>query len=153
MDYPLPEGRINLPQGFEDRSVNMFILGSSIPAPLSITLSRDNTLPGEELNTYFERQIKLISAKYKGYTVLGRSAAVLSQAHPLPGLQVDAYYFNDRQAFFQRQAAFEVQPGRVLVFSTTRPGEFSAQQNTDWLTLLNSFVPEPGLTTTTSEQE
>lgn len=153
MDYPLPEGRITLPQGFEDRSVNMFILGSSIPAPLSITLSRDNTLPGEELNTYFERQIKLISAKHKGYTVLGRSAAVLSQAHPLSGLQVDAYYFNDRQAFFQRQAAFEVQPGRVLVFSTTRSGEFSAQQNTDWLTLLNSFVPEPGLTTTTSEQE
>ena len=153
MDYPLPEGRITLPQGFEDRSVNMFILGSSIPAPLSITLSRDNTLPGEELNTYFERQIKLISAKYKGYTVLGRSAAALSQAQPLPGLQVDAYFFNDRQAFFQRQAAFEVQPGRVLVFSTTRPGEFSAQQNTDWLTLLNSFVPKPGLTTTTSEQE
>ena len=66
MDYPLPEGRITLPQGFEDRSVNMFILGSSIPAPLSITLSRDNTLPGEELSTYFERQIKLIRAKYKG---------------------------------------------------------------------------------------
>ena len=38
MDYELQEGGIALPAGFEDRTVNMFVLGASVPAPLSICL-------------------------------------------------------------------------------------------------------------------
>ncbi|EKT4525086.1 DcrB-related protein, partial [Pseudomonas putida] len=52
MDYQLQEGSIALPEGFQDRTVNMFILGSNIPAPLNITISRDNVLPAEDLDAY-----------------------------------------------------------------------------------------------------
>lgn len=45
MDYQLHEGSIVLADGFKDRTVNMFVLGDSVPAPLNISLSRDDMLP------------------------------------------------------------------------------------------------------------
>lgn len=141
MEYHLQEGTLTLADGFQDRTVNMFVLGSSIPAPLSITLSRDDTLPGETLTAYVDRQVKLIAAKLRGHTLLGRKPATLSINEPLEGIQVDAYYLNDGRPLYQRQAAFEVAPGRILVFSTTSQSDFSKRQDQDWLALLASFRP------------
>ncbi|RML98875.1 hypothetical protein ALQ86_05453, partial [Pseudomonas amygdali pv. eriobotryae] len=61
MDYELHEGSITLPEGFQDRTVNMFVLGSTLPAPLSITVSRDTLLSTELLKTYVDRQVKMLS--------------------------------------------------------------------------------------------
>jgi len=82
MDYQLQEGSITLPEGFQDRTVNMFVLGNSIPAPLNITLSRDNLLPAEDMKAYIDRQVKLIAAKLRGYTLLGKKPAQLSARKP-----------------------------------------------------------------------
>lgn len=144
MDYQLQEGSIKLPEGFQDRTVNMFVLGNSIPAPLNITLSRDNLLPAEDLKAYIERQVKLIAAKLRGYTMLGKKPAQLSVSNPLAGIQVDAYYLNDGRPVYQRQAAFEIAPSRILVFSTTSQADFSDKQNESWLQLLSSFEPREG---------
>ncbi|MFZ0155541.1 DUF1795 domain-containing protein [Pseudomonas sp. Hg5Tf] len=155
MDYQLQEGSITLPEGFQDRTVNMFVLGNSIPAPLNITLSRDNLLPAEDLKAYIDRQVKLIAAKLRGYTVLDKKPAQLSASQPLDGLQVNAYYLNDGRPVYQRQAAFEVAPGRILVFSTTSQADFTGTQNDNWLDLLKSFEPRQGTSalTDTAEQE
>ncbi|MCI0915350.1 DcrB-related protein [Pseudomonas putida] len=141
MDYQLQEGSITLPEGFQDRTVNMFILGNNIPAPLNITLSRDNLLPAEDLKAYIDRQVKLIATKLRGYTVLSKTPAQLSSSQPLAGIQVEGYYMNEGRPVYQRQAAFEVAPGRILVFSTTSQKDFSGKQNESWLELLSSFQP------------
>jgi len=141
MDYQLQEGSISLPEGFQDRTVNMFILGNNVPAPLNITLSRDNLLPAEDLTAYIDRQVKLIATKLRGYTVLSKTPAQLSSSQPLAGLQIEAYYMNEGRPVYQRQAAFEVAPGRILVFSTTSQKDFSGKQNERWLELLSSFQP------------
>lgn len=141
MDYSLQEGTLSLPQGFNDRTVNMFVLGSTMPAPLSITVARDDLLPSEDLTAYVERQLKLLASKMRGYTLLGKSAASLSASAPVPGIQIDAYYLVDGRPFYQRQAAFLIEPRRALIFSTTSQGDFSAEQTAGWLELLQSFVP------------
>ncbi|MBA6116794.1 MULTISPECIES: DcrB-related protein [Pseudomonas] len=146
MDYQLQEGSISLPEGFQDRTVNMFILGNNVPAPLNITLSRDNLLPAEDLTAYIDRQVKLIATKLRGYTVLSKTPAQLSSSQPLPGLQIEAYYMNEGRPVYQRQAAFEVAPGRILVFSTTSQKDFSGKQNERWLELLSSFQPRQDAT-------
>jgi len=152
MDYQLQEGSITLPEGFQDRTVNMFILGDSIPAPLNITLSRDNLMPGEDLKAYIERQVKLIASKLRGYTILGKKPATLSSSQPQAGIQVDGYYLKDGRPVYQRQAAFEVAPGRILVFSTTSQADFNGKQNDSWLGLLNSFEPrQPNSPETTTQ--
>ncbi|WDY60288.1 DUF1795 domain-containing protein [Pseudomonas sp. PSKL.D1] len=141
MDYELQEGSIALPEGFEDRTVNMFVLGASVPAPLSITISRDTLLPGEALQAYVERQIKMLTSKLRGYTRLGSKAVALCASAPIAGIQNDAYYVNQGRPLYQRQAAFIISPGRALIFSTTAQADFSAQQNQDWDNLLASFTP------------
>ncbi|MEB3900580.1 DUF1795 domain-containing protein [Pseudomonas putida] len=152
MDYQLQEGSITLPEGFQDRTVNMFILGSNIPAPLNITISRDNVLPAENLDAYIDRQVKLIASKLRGYTVLARKPAQLSSSQPLMGVQIEGYYLNDGRPVYQRQAAFEVAPGRILVFSTTSQADFNGEQNDSWLALLNSFEPRQSSATETTPQ-
>ncbi len=141
MDYELQEGGIALPAGFEDRTVNMFVLGASVPAPLSITISRDTLLPDEALQAYVDRQVKMLTSKLRGYTRLGNKAVALSATAPIAGIQIDAYYMNQGRPLYQRQAAFIISPGRALIFSTTAQADFSAQQNQDWANLLAIFTP------------
>lgn len=141
MDYELQEGGISLPEGFDDRTVNMFVLGASVPAPLSITISRDTLLPDEALQAYVDRQIKMLTSKLRGYTRMGNKAVTLSASAPIPGIQIDAYYMNQGRPLYQRQAAFLISPGRALIFSTTAQADFSPQQNEDWANLLASFTP------------
>ncbi|WP_268796887.1 DUF1795 domain-containing protein [Pseudomonas huanghezhanensis] len=155
MDYELQEGSIALPTGFQDRTVNMFVLGASVPAPLSITISRDMLLPGEVLKSYVDRQVKMLASKLRGYTLLGKKTVSVSASSPIEGVQIDAYYMTDGRPFYQRQAAFLIETGRAIIFSTTAQADFSAEQNQDWINLLASFQPrEPSVTNTdASEQE
>ncbi|WDY57005.1 DUF1795 domain-containing protein [Pseudomonas sp. PSKL.D1] len=143
MDYLLQEGTLTLPEGFLDRTVNLFILGDSMPAPQNVTLSRDDLLKGEDLDAYVQRQVKLIASKLSGYTILSQTSAQLSTSQPLAGIQVDGYYLKEGRPLYQRQAAFEVAPGRILVFSLTSQADFSSQQNDSWCALLSSFKPHP----------
>ncbi|WP_225776132.1 DcrB-related protein [Pseudomonas sp. Marseille-Q5115] len=140
MDYHCQEGSFSLPEGFQDRTVNMFVLGASVPGPLSITLSRDTHLQGEDLADYLMRQLKQLAAKLPGYTVLEQREVVLGVAAPVAGLQIDAYYLNSKRPIHQRQAAFFTGCGRVLVFACTSQADFTAQQRCEWDQLLASFT-------------
>lgn len=155
MDYQFQEGRLTLPPYYQDRTVNLFVLGSSVPAPLSITVSRDTLLPAEDLSGYIDRQVTMLAAQIRGYTLLGKQPAKLSATQPLQGLQIDAYYLKDGRALYQRQAAFLMEPGRALIFSTTSQGDFNTEQNSDWRALLDSFVPRAASASTaeTGKQE
>ncbi|KPX47480.1 Uncharacterized protein ALO68_00340 [Pseudomonas syringae pv. helianthi] len=155
MDYELHEGSIKLPEGFQDRTVNMFVMGSTLPAPLSITVSRDTLLPSEQLKTYVDRQVKMLSSKLRGYTLLNRKAVSLSTVAPLEGIQIDAYYMTEGRAYYQRQAAFLIEPERAIVFSTTSQTDFSIEQTQGWENLLASFQPRvPSIPSAdSSEQE
>jgi len=153
MEYALQEGDITLPEGFQDRTVNMFVLGSVLPAPLSITVSRDTLLPAETLQAYVDRQVKLMASKLRGYTALGRKAVFLSTEAPMEGVQIDAYYMGEGRPYYQRQAAFLIEPTRALVFSTTSAADFSPEQTQGWADLLASFQPRLPATPATPEQE
>jgi hypothetical protein len=148
MDYHLQEGSFGLPEGYQDRTVNMFVLGGTVPGPLSLTVSRDTLLPNEDIAAYLKRQLKMLASKLRGYTVLEQKAVSLSAADPVSGVQIEAYYLNDKRPIYQRQAAFIIAPGRVLVFACTSQVDFTAEQNQDWANILASFEPrgaQPGV--------
>ncbi|MEX5687686.1 DcrB-related protein [Pseudomonas silesiensis] len=153
MDYHLQEGSFTLPEGFQDRTVNMFVFGNTVPGPLSITLSRDAHLPGEDLSAYLKRQLKLLASKLRGYTVLEQKTVSLSASQPIPGVQIEAYYLNDKRSIYQRQAAFIIGPGRVLVFACTSQADFTAEQNRNWSDVLASFEPRNVTPAPTADSE
>ncbi|MGE8046211.1 DcrB-related protein [Pseudomonas monteilii] len=141
MDYQMHEGSITLPAGFQDRTVNMFTYGHTLPTALSISVTRDAMLSGEDLDAYVARQIKLIAAQLRGYTIVDQSPVVFSSTQPLTGIQIKAHYLKDGKPIHQRQAAVEVGPQRILVFSTTSQSPFNVDQDESWQSLLSSFVP------------
>lgn len=143
MNYVIQEGSLTLPAGFQDRSVNMFIPGVALPAPFSLTIARDNTLPGEALSDYIERQVNLIAAKLRKYQRQSTVRVELSKRVPIAGLQVDAHYQNDGRPVYQRQAAFILAAERVLVFSATSQQPFDDSLNQLWAGVLASFEPHP----------
>lgn len=143
MNYVIQEGSLTLPAGFQDRSVNMFIPGVALPAPFSLTIARDNTLPGEALLDYIERQVNLIAAKLRKYQRQSTTRVELSKRVPIAGLQVDAHYQNDGRPVYQRQAAFILAAERVLVFSATSQQPFDDSLNQLWASVLASFEPHP----------
>lgn len=148
MEYLIQEGKLTLPAGFHDRSVNMFVPGVTLPAPFSLTLSRDNTLPGEALPDYLERQVSLIAAKLRKYQRQNTTQVELSVQSPIPGLQVDAHYQSDGRPVYQRQAAFIVAPDRALIFTATSQVPFDDPLNQLWADVLASFQQHPPVTAT-----
>jgi hypothetical protein len=141
MDYQMQEGRLTLPDTLQDRTVNMFVLGATIPAPLSVTISRDSSLQDEAINDYMKRQIKLLTSKLRGYSVLETKLVMLSTSRPVQGVQMEACSQVDGRPIFQRQAAFIIAPQRVLVFAASAQRDFTAEQASLWDEMLASFEP------------
>lgn len=139
MEYLLQEGTINLPEDFVDRTVNTFALGSTIPAPLSVTVARDKMLPDEDMPTYLKRQIKLLQSHIKGYKVIDQKALSLPSNQEIEGAQIEAYYKTEGRYYYQKQAAFEIAPKKIIVFSCTSQEQFTEAQNKLWQDLLESF--------------
>ncbi|MFD1259675.1 DcrB-related protein [Entomomonas asaccharolytica] len=139
MEYLLQEGTITLPDDFYDRTVNTFALGSTIPAPLSVTVARDNMLPDETMPSYVKRQMQLMQAHIKGYKLVDHKEMKLPSNPNIEGAHIEAYYKSEGKYYYQRQAAFEIYPKRILVFSCTSQEQFTKQQDKLWQDLLASY--------------
>jgi hypothetical protein len=97
--------------------------------------------PGEDLGQYVTRQIELMGSKLKNYKLRDRRAAQLGRRPAIQGEQVDAMQRNNNQVFYQRQAAFLVGEGHVLVFSATSTVPLSSAFDALWQRWLDSFAP------------
>ena len=139
MEYLLQEGTISLPDDFVDRTVNTFALGSTIPAPLSVTVARDKMLPDEDMPAYIKRQLKLLQSHIKGYKLIDQKELSLPSNDEIEGAQIEAYYKTEGRYYYQKQAAFEIVPRKILVFSCTSQEQFTEAQNKLWQNLLESF--------------
>jgi prepilin-type processing-associated H-X9-DG protein len=143
--YFINEGSIQLPDGFHDRSTNIFVQGEPGKSTLNFNIARDYVLPGEDLRHYVTRQIETMQTKLKAYRLKARYAAQLGTAPVIPGEQIDATQRNNNQLFYQRQAAFLFADGHVLVFSATSISAPSDAFDALWRRWLGSFVPRPGM--------
>lgn len=140
MDYLLQEGTLHLSDDFIDRTVNTFSLGSTIPAPLSLTVARDKMLPDEDLSAYLKRQLKLLQSHIKGYKLINQKDQLTLANNPqIQGVLIEAYYKSDGRYYYQKQAAFEILPKKILVFSCTSQEPFTDAQNKLWDDVLERF--------------
>jgi len=136
------EGSLQLPAGYEDRSTNLLVPANTQTQP-NLSVARDWMKPGENLPAYIERQLSLLKSQLASHKLLSRGAAQLGDpalveddARRRIGPRIDASYKNGKLLVFQRQAAFEVAPRRVLIFTASRAngfGEAFEQLWADWL--------------------
>lgn len=135
----LHEGSGALPPGFADRSANLFVPGDPQRQP-NLSIARDWLERGEALAVYVERQLGMLKARLPGHKLLARDEERLGpgpRAHA--GMRIDAQYRSGAQQVRQRQAAFDIGDGRVLVFSAATPGAFDEAFEALWRAWLDSF--------------
>ncbi|MBC8733281.1 DcrB-related protein [Paraburkholderia sp. UCT2] len=138
--YRIDEGSIDLPEGFEDRSTNIFVFGDPDRSPLNLNIARDTLDVGETLPAYVDRQIRKLEKILRGYRLQHRQAARLGSGdHVSEGEQIDATRKEGQQTIHQRQAAFLCAPRRALIFSGTSIRAFTGEQNALWSTWLASY--------------
>jgi len=152
MNNPLPaaagparvgihEGSVGLPPGFEDRTANLFVPADPQSQP-NLSIARDWLGQDETLAAYVDRQLGILKARMPGHKLLGRTEERLGLHEPaLAGQRIDAQYKNGGQVIRQRQAAFDVGHGRVLVFTAATPRAFDDAFEALWRTWLDSFQP------------
>lgn len=110
------EGMIAFPEGYQDRTVNVFAPPAA-DAP-AFNISRDALNPGEALAAYIDRQLALMAKHIKGWKQGERSTATLGDSL-LQGETVHANYLRDGKRIWQQQAVFNVDGDKILVFTMT----------------------------------
>ncbi|WP_213233198.1 DcrB-related protein [Caballeronia sp. NK8] len=138
--YSFEEGSIDLPEGFHDRSTNIFVYGSTTPSPLNLNIARDVLLPDEGLPAYVDRQMQLLKKNVRGHAVHQRTRATLGHADAaIEGEQITSTHKTGSQTIHQRQAAFIRSGSDVLIFSCSSVRPFDAKQDVLWTNWLTSF--------------
>ena len=130
------EGRITLPDQYQDRTVNVFTLaGENAPA---FNISRYTLSNGEALPDYIDRQTALMNKHLKGWKLSLREAAVLGE-NLIPGECLHASYLRDNRRIFQQQAVFNTADNHILVFTMTRMEKIRDTDSQCFQALLASF--------------
>ncbi len=130
------EGRITLPDQYQDRTVNVFTLpGENTPA---FNISRDSMNDDETLSAYIDRQLTLIQKHLKGWKQTERVPVVLGN-NLLQGECVHASYLRDGKRVFQQQAVFNTSENRILVFTMTCTAILTDEDSHQFQALLASF--------------
>ena len=130
------EGLINFPDGYQDRTVNVFAPPAA-DAP-AFNISRDALNPGETLAAYIDRQLALMEKHIKGWKQGERSDATLGDSL-LQGEIVHASYLRDGKRVWQQQAVFTVDSHKILVFTMTCTRALDDADNALFGELLRSF--------------
>jgi hypothetical protein len=143
------EGSITLPAGYEDRSTNLLVPANTAAQP-NLSIARDWMKPNETLPAYVDRQTATLKAQLAGHKVLSREPVHLGVqpaaeggSAPLSGQRIDAAYRNGKHTIHMRQAAFEVSPLRVLIFTASSATGFDAAFEQLWTSWLASYQPPP----------
>ncbi|RQQ79204.1 DUF1795 domain-containing protein [Burkholderia stagnalis] len=136
------EGSIVLPNGFEDRTTNLFVPADTATQP-NLSVARDWLKEGETLAPYIDRQLALLKSRLQGQRLLARQVERLGpETDGMPGERIDTAYRNGAKMVFQRQAAFIVAPGRVLIFTASSAKSFGETFDTFWRNWLDGYRPE-----------
>ncbi|NJQ19429.1 MULTISPECIES: DcrB-related protein [Enterobacterales] len=130
------EGLINFPDGYQDRTVNVFAPPAA-DAP-AFNISRDALNSGETLAAYIDRQLALMEKHIKGWKQGERSDATLGDSL-LQGEIVHASYLRDGKRVWQQQAVFNVDSHKILVFTMTCTRALDDADNALFGELLRSF--------------
>lgn len=130
------EGRVTLPDHYQDRTVNVFTL----PAEKSpvFNISRDSMNDDETLSAYIDRQLTLMQKHLKGWKQTERVPVVLGD-NLSQGECVHASYLRDAKRVFQQQAVFNTSENRILVFTMTCTAILTDEDSQQFQALLASF--------------
>lgn len=131
------EGQLDLPPGYEDRTLNVF--KPLDPAGPVINVSRDALNEGEALAAYIDRQLAQLAKLLKGWKEESRQPVMLGQ-QALAGESITASYLRDGKRIYQQQAVFALDDSLVLVITQSKTAALDNGDRTAFSALLQSYA-------------
>ncbi|WP_350310072.1 DUF1795 domain-containing protein [Enterobacter sichuanensis] len=132
------EGQVRLPEGYLDRTVNVFTCRDTQGS--SFNIARDTLDQGENLTAYTDRQLALMQKHLKGWKQSERSAVMLGD-NLLLGESVHATFLREGKRIWQKQAVFNTQGAHILVFTMSSAEKLTERDSSLFDDLLRSFRP------------
>lgn len=139
MDYQISEGMFQVPDGAQDRSVNMLVLNHG-PGGLTLVVTRDRLQEGEALDGFLGRQLRTLASQVKGFRQQDIVAASAGTAQ-LPAAQVATSFRQNNAGIHQLQTAILLGDGAVLVLTLSCASPLNSEQLDYARQLLDSFTP------------
>lgn len=130
-------GSVILPEGYQDRTVNVFI--SEQPAAPGVNISRDILADGETATAYIDRQLLLLNQQLTDWKLQERQAVWLGD-QLLAGECVHTNYRYDSRRIWQQQAIFAVGQTQLLVFTLSKSNPLNDSDTQLFSCLLGSFA-------------
>lgn len=141
--YRLHEGRMALPDGWRDQTMNVFHLpDASGRKDVAFVVTRDYDTPLDDVGAYADAQQAAFKRQFPGYKPLAREPVTIGG---LPGLMLDYQWRSDKTVLRQRQAMVRLDDA-MLVFTLNARVEDFERHVPAWTSILSSFAvmpPEP----------
>lgn len=132
--YRINEGTIDLPQGWQDRTIN--VVSSSLTGPgATLTITRDDMPWGMGFGEYIDDQGKQAAQALKDFTVLGRRDLIVDK---LPAIEIECRWVAAQGRV--HQLITTVQDGqKVLVLTASIGGEMSENQKAEMRRVISTL--------------
>jgi hypothetical protein len=136
--YRMNDAALELPEDWEDKSVNVFATSLSDPFPISLVINRDRMKPGQSLADFAEQRLDEMESMLKQFTMVERRQLEIAGT---TALEAEFKWRSDAGLMHQKQT-FIPRGERVLVVTVTVPRELREQQRTQIELILSSLQLE-----------
>lgn len=133
--YTINEGELEIPDGWTDKSVNVFAVGTSLPLALSFVISREEFDPQGDLATYAEERLDTVEHQLKDFKVIEKRQIEVAGS---TALEAEFTWRGQAGLMYQRQTY--VRAGQqVLVFTATSRRELREEHRAQIDAVLSSL--------------
>ncbi|WP_176048328.1 DUF1795 domain-containing protein [Burkholderia sp. BCC1644] len=140
--YRLHEGRMALPDGWRDQTMNVFHLpDASGRKDVAFVVTRDYDTPLDDVGAYADTQQAAFKRQFPGYKPLAREPVTIDGR---PGLMLDYQWRSDKTVLRQRQAMVRLDEA-MLVFTLNARVEDFERHIPAWTSILSSFAVMPSV--------
>jgi len=137
--YLLNEGSLPI-SPVEDRSLNILTLERAEGAFVHLIVTRDSLLPGEDLDSCANRQLKALARQAQGFKEEFRQTIEVGPGG-LPGLLMETRFKQQGQQIYQCQTIVQFPDGKQLIFTLNNPAPIDDRLREQWRALLAGFIP------------
>jgi hypothetical protein len=132
--YHVHEGLLELPEGWEDRSINIFSRELAPNQIASIVITRDTT--SEPLSAFVDKTMKSLAKQLPRFMMFKR---VPSTFGAIEGEDVSFQWRREGMDIYQRQAFLPVAESKLLTFTISAPVKYRNEVDAELLTVVGDF--------------
>jgi hypothetical protein len=135
--YRLHEADIQIPDNWQDNTINAFSLSSGKSGNVAnLTITRDAVTQSKDVQSYADQQLVEAAKKLKGYKLIDRRS---TQINGQSSIEANFTWLTPERIEIQQRQVYVMRDKTFIIFTlTARANDFKDYENT-WVTIVNSI--------------